>query len=63
MLYEPIPTPYFNVACGQYGSDKCTIVTSNIGRSECASNLTSVKGTATTPFSTGTKNKNKIDDA
>jgi len=63
MLNEPIPNPYFNVAYDQGGSNECTTVASNAGRSECASNLTSDKGAATTQFSTDVENKNEVDDA
>ena len=59
MLYEPIPTPCCNVAYDQDGSGNCTILTSNAGHSECASNLTSNKGTATTHCSTDIENENE----
>ena len=57
MLHEPIPTPYFNVACDHDCSDECTIVTSNAGRSECANNLISDDGTVSTQLSTDLKSK------
>ena len=63
MLNEPTPTSYFNVAYNQDGSDKCTIVASNAGRSECTSNLTSDEGTPATHFSADIKNENEVDDA
>ena len=63
MLNEPIPTPCFNVAYDQDGSNKCTIVVSNAGQAECASNLISNEGTATTKFSTYIENGNDVDDA
>ena len=47
----------------QGGSNKCTIVTSNAGHSECASNLISDEGTVTTHFSTDVKNENKVANA
>ena len=52
MSYEPIPTPFCNVAYDQDGSDNCTIVASNAGHSACASNLTSDEETAATQCST-----------
>ena len=58
MLYEPIPTPYCNVACNQDGSDDCTIVASNAGHSACASNP-SDEETATTQCSTDVKVENE----
>ena len=63
MLNEPIPTPYFNVACDQDVGNKCTIIVSKTGHSECESNLISDKGTATTQFSTDVKNENNVDNA
>ena len=63
MLYEPIPTPYFNVAYNQDDSNKCTIIASNAGHSECESNLVSDERTATTQFSTDVENENNVDDA
>ena len=63
MLNELIPIPYSNVAYDQDGSNECTTVAFNAGRSECESNLTSDEGTATTQFSIDVENKNKVDDA
>ena len=63
MLNEPIRTPYVNVAYNQDGSDECTIVASNAGCSECTSNLTFDKGTATPQFSTDAENEYEVDDA
>ena len=63
VLHKPIPTPYFNVACDQDYSDKCTIVALNAGHSECASNFVSDKGTASTQLSTDVKNKCDVEHA
>ena len=63
MLYEPIPTPYFNVAYDQDSSNECTIVPSNAGHSKCESNLVSDKGTVTVQFSIDVKKENDVDDA
>ncbi len=60
MSYEPIPTPFCNVAYDHDGSDNCTISASNAGHSVCASNLTSDKGTATTHCSTDIEIENKV---
>ena len=62
VLNEPIPTPYFNVACNQDSSNKCTIVASKAGRSECASNLVSNEGTASAQLSIYAKNKSDVKD-
>ena len=62
MLNEPIPVPCFNVAYNQDGSDECTIITSNAGHSECASNLISDEGIVTTHFSTDAENENGVGD-
>ena len=62
-MNEPIPTLCFNVVYDQDGSDGCTIVASNAGHSECASNLISDEGTATTHFSIDVKNENKVANA
>ena len=56
MLCVPIPIPYFNIAYDQDGSNKVTIITSNLGHSERDINLVSDKRTATTQFSTDVKN-------
>ena len=63
VLHESIPTPYFNVACDQDCSDECTIVASNAGCSECASNLVSDKGTASTQLSTDVENNSGVKNA
>ena len=47
VLYEPILNSYFNVSYNQDGSNKCTIVTSNVDHSERESNLVSDEETAT----------------
>ena len=60
MSYEPIPTPFCNVAYDQDGSDACTFVASNAGHSVCASNLTSDEGTATTHCSTDIAIENEV---
>ena len=63
MLYEPIPTPYFNVAYNQDDSNKCTIIASNAGHSECESNIVSNEGTTATQFITDVENNSDVDDA
>ena len=63
VLHEPIPTPYFNAACDHDCSDGFTIVASNVVCSECASNLISDNGTASTQLSTDVEGRNNVKNA
>ena len=60
VLHEPIPIPYFNVARDHDCSDECTIVALNADCSECASNLVSDDGTASTQLSTDVESKSNV---